>query len=147
MFGHGFFCREFIAHGLNALGTWTDKSHARFLNGRSESGVFTQEAITGVNGVGPRVFCGIQDALWNQVAFGSCGRANVDRLVGIACKGHVGIYIGVDGHTSYAHAAEGAHDAKCNLSAVGHQYFLNGTNAFGGDVGSGHAPKLGKTVV
>jgi hypothetical protein len=56
-----------------------------------------------------------------EVALGAGGRADADRLVGLAQVERIGVGRGVDGHGLDAELAAGADHALCDLAPVGDQ--------------------------
>ena len=69
-------CRGLVAQGREHLGRRTDPDQARLDHGASEAGVFREEAVAGVDGIGPHSRSGCEDLSVVQVALG--GRGTTD---------------------------------------------------------------------
>ena len=72
------------AHGLDRGGGRADEDDAGVVERHREGGVLGQEAVAGVDGLGARLLCDLDDLRDVQVALGRRGRAEEVRLVGDA---------------------------------------------------------------
>ena len=89
-----------------------------------EVGVFGEEAVAGVDGVGVGDFGGGDDGRHVEVAFGRWRGADADGFVGKQDVFELGVSLGVDGDGFDAHFAAGAQDAQRDFAPVGYQHFL-----------------------
>ena len=88
-----------------------DEGQARGFANLSEVGIFGQEAVTGMDGIGAGDF-GCAHYMRNvQVALAGAWRANADGLVGEAHVKGVPVGFGIDGHGLNAQLFAGADDA------------------------------------
>ncbi len=83
-----------------------------------ELGIFRQEAIAGVDRLGPAVARGAEDARGVQIAFARRGRADQNGLVGHADVQRLRIGLGIDRDGAQAHLARGTDDAAGDLAAI-----------------------------
>ena len=65
----GFFRGQFGPHGFNRMGARADETDVRLFHSRSEGGIFGEETVTGVDGVGSGAAGGVDDFLGHQVTF------------------------------------------------------------------------------
>ena len=119
--GDGGLGGNLVAHRLDGCGRGPDEDQARVRAGPGERGVLGQEPVTRVDGLGAGLACSVQDAPDVQVALGGRGRAEPDRLVGLADVPGTGVGVAVDRDAGDAEGPQGADDADGDLSAVGHQ--------------------------
>jgi hypothetical protein len=84
----------------------------------AEIGVFGQEAVAGMHGLGAGAFGGIDDSVGDQIGLARRGRAEQHGLVGEADVAGVGIGLGIDGDGADAHAAGGLDDPTGDFAAV-----------------------------
>ncbi len=110
-----------VAHQPDVVGRRTDEGEAVFGDHLGEIGVFRQEAVTGMDGVGPGNGGGRQHGLDRQVAVLGRRRADAHAFVGEAYVHGVGVGGGMDGDRGNAHFAAGAQDAQRDFPPVGDQ--------------------------
>ena len=121
---HGFDGFDFVAHHADGFGARADEGEAGLFDALGEVGVFGEEAVAGVDGVGVGDFGGGDDGRHIEVAFGRWRGTDADGFVGQHDVFEVGIGLGVDGDGFDAHFAAGAQDAQRDFAAVGDQHFL-----------------------
>jgi hypothetical protein len=91
------------------------------LHDLGEAGVLGQEAVAGVDGLGPGDLRRRDDRRDVQVALGRGSRPDADALVRQAHVHGVAIRLGVHRHGGDAHLLARAVDAQRDLAAVGDQ--------------------------
>src|SRR5215467_174258 len=111
------------SHGANHRGARTNKNDAGGFTGGSESRVFGQESVTGMDGVGTRELRGGDDPCAVQVGIPCRRGADGNGLVSQADMQCVTIEVRIYSDRGDPHRAAGAQDAHGDLSAVGDQYF------------------------
>src|ERR1035438_9493152 len=109
------------AHGADGGGGWPDEGDAGGFAGGGEIGVFAEESVAGVDGVGVMAAGGVEDAVDAEGAFGGGAGADVGGLVGHADVEGGAVGVGEDGDAGDAHFAERADDADGDLAAIGDQ--------------------------
>ena len=82
-----------------------------------------------MNGVGASAAGGLDDFGGDKVAFRGGRWSDVDRFVGVSCKGGIAVSIGIDSHSGDAHLSCCAHDAQSDFSTIGDQDLSNGVDA------------------
>ena len=82
-----------------------------------------------MDGIGAGTARGIDDFRCDEVAFRGGRWSDVDRLVGVPCKGRIAVGIRIYSHCGDAHFFRCAHDAQGDFSAIGDQDLLNGLDA------------------
>ncbi len=100
-------------------GAGADEGDAGGFAGFDEGGVFGEEAVTGVDGLGAGGARGGEDFVGVEVGLRDGGGAEVDGFVGLGDVEAVAIGLGIDGDGGDAHATESADDAAGDGSAVG----------------------------
>jgi len=116
----GGFCAESF-HGLRG---GANEGDACVRAGARECGVFGEEAVAGMDGVGAG-FAGDADDFVNvEIAFAGRGGADGISLVGEADVERFAVDFAEDGDGTDAEFAAGAKDADCNFSPVGNQDFF-----------------------
>ena len=121
---HGLLGRDLVAHDADGLGGRADELEAAFFNPLGKVGVFAQETIPGVDGLGIGDFGGRNDGRHVQVALSRRCRANANCLVGQLDIFGITIGLGVDHHRLDAHFSAGTLDAQRDFATVGNQYFF-----------------------
>ena len=99
------------------------KTNPGSLAGGGEVRVLAQEAIAGMNGIGPVALRGVEDAVDVEVAFGGRRGTDVRGLVGEAHMHGGPIGIRVDRDAADAEFLQRAIDAHGNLTPIGDQDF------------------------
>ncbi len=115
----------FAAHGADSRHGRAYKDEASFGDRFGEIFVFGQKPVSGVNGIRPRLFGGIDDFGDIQITFACSRRAyqhGFVRHIGVQ-RGAVGF--GINGNGGNPHLAAGAHDAAGDFSTVGDKNFSN----------------------
>ena len=112
------------AHRFDRLGRRADEDDAGLGAGAGEVGVLGEEAVAGVDRLGPRLLGRVDDLDDVQVALGGGRRADQEGLVGLAHVRGVAVDLRVDGDRSDAHLLQRAGDANRDLAAVGYQDLL-----------------------
>ncbi len=105
-------------------GLRADEDEAGLLDPLGEVGVFGQEAVAGMDGLGIGHFGRRDDGRNVQIALGGGRRADADRFVGQLDVLGLGVGLGMDGDGRDAQFAAGAQDAQGDFAAVGDQNFL-----------------------
>ncbi len=115
---------DLVAHDPDVLRGRADEGEAVLLDHLREVGVLGEEAVAGVDGIGPGDLGRGQDR--HRVQVGALGgrRADTDALVGQAHMHGLGVDGGVHGHGRDAHLVAGAQDPDCHLAAIGDQDLL-----------------------
>ena len=126
---HGLTGGGLVAHALDALGGGADEHQVVVGACAGEVGVFRQEAVAGVDGVGAGDGCRRDDVGHDQVAFRCLGGADAHLLVGILHGIGVLVLGRVHRHGLDAQLLAGAHDAQGHLAAVCDEYFLEHVTA------------------
>ena len=126
---HGLAGRGLVAHTLDALGGRADEHQVVVRASAGEVGVFRQEAVARMDGIGPGDGCRRDDVGHDQVAFRGLSRTDAHLLVGILHGIGVLVLGGVHRHGLDAQLLAGAHDAQGNLAAVCDEYFLEHVTA------------------
>ena len=115
---------DLVAHDLDGLGRGPDEGHAPLGDGPGEVGVLGEEAVAGVDGVGPALLDGLEDRLGVEVALGRRLAPQGVGLVGQPDVERVPVELGVDGHGGHAHLPAGPDDPDGDLSPVGDENLL-----------------------
>ena len=111
----------FVAELLHALRRGSDEHQPIFPAEGGKVGVFRQEAIPRVDGLGPGDQGGGDHPLLVEVALPGGSAAHAVALI---CQGHVEgvpVRLGVDGHGGNAHLLAGPDDPDGDLPPVGNQ--------------------------
>ena len=86
-----------------------------------ETGVFREESVAGVDGIGTGDLGGGDDAVDLEVGFLAGGRADADGFVGELDVHGIDVRLGIDGDGFDAEFAAGADDAEGDFAAIGDQ--------------------------
>ncbi|MNG03898.1 hypothetical protein D3C84_869980 [compost metagenome] len=89
--------------------------------GAGEIGVFGEETVAGVNGVGAGSASGVDDGIDRQVRLGDGSRADADRLVRQLYVARIEVGLAVDRDRAVAERLGGAHHPAGDLATVGDQ--------------------------
>ncbi len=116
--------RGLIAHVGYRFVRRADKRKVGGLACLGEVGVFREEAVAGVHGLGVRNFRGGDYARDVEVRLGGLRRADAIGLVGEADVEALRVGLAVYGHRLDAHLATGADDADGDFASVGYEYFV-----------------------
>ena len=124
-----------ISQVTDGLGGGANPSQAGVDDGLGKVGVFRQEAIAGVDGIGAGFFCGVQNLVKDEVGLGRSGAAEGKGFVGKRGKRCLGVWLGVDGDGGNASVAGRADHANGDLTAVRHEnlrdlfgFYCHGSN-------------------
>ena len=109
------------AHLVHDRGAGADEPDARLLQRGGEGRALGEEAVAGVDGVGPGGHRGRDDLVDVEVG------GDRDRVVGGAHVGGVGVEVGEDRDGADAQAGGGPHHAAGDLAAVGDEQAGDGT--------------------
>ena len=109
-----------VAEQLEHLGARSDEGDAGEGAAAGEGGVLTEKAVAGMNRVAARFF-GERDYLLAVEISSRARAAQAVRRVGLARVERSGIVVGKDRDSADSHLGGRAHDADCNLAAVGDQ--------------------------
>jgi hypothetical protein len=123
---HGDFRAAFAAHQFDGCDARADERQASLFAGAGELGVFREEAIARMDGVGTAAARGVDDRRDVQVGLLHGGGADVYGLIGDLHVQRVGVSVAVNGDGAVAQSLGGALDAAGDFTAVGDQDFLNG---------------------
>ena len=113
---------ELVAHHVQHLGGGTDELDARLLAGPGKVAVLAQEAVAGVDGVGPVLLGQVDDA--GDVQIGAQGALVLADQIGLIRGGAeqaVGILVGIDGDGLKTQVVAGPEHPHGDLAPVGHQ--------------------------
>jgi hypothetical protein len=113
--------RDLVAHGRDAVVLGADEDETFVLHPAREGFVLGQEAVAGMDGLGPRLLRGVDDAVGHEVALAAGRRTDKHSLVGQRHVQRVAVGLGIHRHGGDAHAARGLDDAAGDLAAVGNQ--------------------------
>ena len=103
------------------LGLWADEVQIVVGQDFSEAGVFRQEAIAGMNRVGPCDFARCKQCGHVQIAVLGRRRSDADAFVSKPDMHGVCIRGRMHGNGRDAEFLAGAQHAQCNLAAIGNQ--------------------------
>src|SRR5574343_1494530 len=120
-FDHGLLGGHLVAHQADGFGARADEGKAGLLHALGEVGVFRQEAVTRVDGLGVGYFGGGNQRRHIQVALGRGCRADAHRFVGQLHVVGFAVGFGMHYHGLDAHLAAGTLDTQGNFTTVGDQ--------------------------
>ena len=112
-------------HGPDRLGGRTNEDDVVLGTGFREARILGQEAVAGVDGISAGDDGGLDDLVGQEIALRGRGRAEQDRLIGLADMGRFGVRLGIDGNGTDPHPLGGPHHAAGNLAAIGDQKGLD----------------------
>ena len=115
---------DLVAHDLDRLRRWADEGDALGRDGPGEIGVFREEAVTWVDGIGPGLLDGGEDGFGIQIALGSRLSTKGICLVGESDVEGVPVKLGVHSDGGDAHLPAGSDHPDGNLSTVRDQDLL-----------------------
>src|SRR5690606_37959599 len=110
---------DFRPHRLHGFSRRADEDQPGFGAGADESRILRQEAVAGMNGIGPAGAGSGDDRRDVEIAFRRRRRSQPPGDVGQAHMQGTRIGIGVDGYRAQAEAAAGGDDAAGDLAPVG----------------------------
>ena len=108
-----------VPHGPVHGAGRTDEGQPGLCHGVGEGGVLAQEAVAGMDGVGPRLARSGQQGAFVQVGSSGLGGADGHRLVRLADVERAFVHVRIHGGRGDAHGAAGAGHAHRDLAAVG----------------------------
>jgi len=114
---------DLVAHRGDGLHRRADEHDAGLLEGGRKRGVFRQEPVARMHGLGPRRFARGQDRIDLEIALGRRCRPDPHGLVGLAHMQGLGVGIRIDRDGLDAEALGRAHHAHRNLAAIGDEDF------------------------
>jgi hypothetical protein len=109
------------SHRANGRRRRTDEGHAGRFDRFGKIGVFRQEAVARVNGVGVDASRRGNNPFDREIAFGCRGRPDADRLVGQRHMQGIDIGVGVDSDGADAQTPCGADNTAGDFTAIGNQ--------------------------
>jgi hypothetical protein len=130
---HGLLGRHLVAHDADGLGRGADELEPAFFHPLGKVGVFAQETIAGVDGLGVGHLGRRDDGRHVEVAQRRRRRADADGLFGQLDVFGFAVGLGIDHHRLDAQFAAGALDAQAISPRLATRIFLNM---------SGHLPRL-----
>ena len=92
------------AHAAHGVGRRADELQAGLAHGFGEVGVLGEEAVAGMDGLGPGLEGGGDDLVAAQIALGRGAGADLHRLVGHAGERRAAVRLGDDGDRPHARA-------------------------------------------
>jgi hypothetical protein len=116
---HGDLGGNLVAHEANGLGTRADEGKAAFLHPLGKIGIFREETVAGVDGLGVGDLGGGDDGGDVEIALVARGRADADGFVGELDVNQVAVGFGVYGDGANAQFPAGPLHAQGDFSAVG----------------------------
>ncbi len=122
---HGGLGVELRAHGLDDLGWGAHEDEPRRHTGPGEPGVFGQEPVAGVHGIGSAAQGGTDDGVDVEIGVGRGGAGQAHELVGFGHVGRVEVGVRAHRHTADAERVRSAHDAPGDLAPVGDEQLLD----------------------
>ena len=108
-----------IAHHLNGFCTGANKYQPCRFNGLGKGGIFTEKAITGMNGFSAASCSSLKNSFSQQVGLAHRARTNAYSLISKLHMRRASIGIGIDRNSSVAQLFGGANNPTGNLAAVG----------------------------
>ena len=127
-FDHGLFGGHFVAHHANAFRRGADELKTAFLHPLSKVSVFTQKAISRVNGFSVSDFSRRNDGRHVEVTQSRRRRANAHRLL---CQFHVfgfAVSLGIDHNGLDPEFPAGALNSEGDFAPVGNENFFEHGN-------------------
>ena len=121
---HGLASGHLVAHRAHHVSARPDELDAFLLAEVGEVAVLREEAVAGVDAVGPCLLRDLEDLLHHEIRLAGRRRPTG---IGLVCELHVkgvAIHVGIDGHRLDAHLAAGPDHADGDLAAVGDQDLL-----------------------
>ncbi len=112
---------DLVTHDLDGRRGRSDEGDAPLGDGPSEVCVLAEEAVAGMDGVGPRAFDGIQDGVGVEVALGRRLPAEGEGLIGQSDMQGVTVELGVDGDGADPQLLAGPYDPDGDLTTVRYQ--------------------------
>ena len=119
--GDVLFGADLVPHGVQRVHAGADEGDPGLVQGAREVHVLREEAVAGMDGLGPGTAAGLDDRVDVQVALGGRGRPHPLGVIGLTDVECLDVRIRVDGHRADPQAAQGADDAHGDLAAIGHQ--------------------------
>ena len=112
---------DLVAHRRDHVGRGADPGETGIDDGAGEVGILGQEAIAGVDRVGPRQPSCRDDQVDAEIGVRGGVARKAYGVVGLRHEGQAGVGVGVDGDRLDAETATGREDAARDLPAVGDQ--------------------------
>ena len=125
---------DLVAHGLDGVGRRAYPAHPRTGHGPGEVSVLGQEAVAGVDGVGPAAGDGVEEALDREVAFRRLGAAYEVGLVRGPDVPGTAVRFRVHRHRRDTEIPAGAGHPHGDLAPVGDQDLGDGSSPHDGAV-------------
>ncbi len=123
--GHDLFRGHLVAHAADRAGRGTDEDQSGGDAGLGEVGVLGEEAVPGVDRVGPDLRRGLQDQIGDEIRVGGRGALQADGLIGLLDEQRVGIGVGVHDSGPDAQLARRAQHPAGDLATVGDENLLH----------------------
>ena len=120
-FDHGLLGRHLVAHHADGLGCGANEHKTAFLNPLGKVGVFAEETIPRVNGLGVRYFSGRNDGRHVQIAQGRSCRSNANSLFGQFDVLGFAVRLGIHHHSFNTQLFASPLDAQRDFASVGDQ--------------------------
>ena len=115
---------DLVAHDVHRLHRRTDEDHAGGLHRAGELGVFREEPVAGMDGLGAGGAGRLDDLVDHQVGLLRGRGADVHGLVRQLPVQAAAVGVGVDRHRADAESVAGADDADGDFAAVGDEYLV-----------------------
>ena len=112
---------DLVAHRRDGVGVGSDEDDSGLFQRPGEGLALGEEAVAGMNGLGPRLPAGRDDLLDHQIGFGGGRRPDQDSLVGHLHMQGIPVRVRIDGDRLDAHALGGLDDPAGDLATVGNQ--------------------------
>ena len=116
---------DLVAHQADMLGLGADEGDAVLLENFGEAGVFGEEAIAGMHGVGAGDLAGREQGGNVEIGVARRGRADADRFVGELHMHRMGVGGRMHGDGRYAQLLRRAQNAQGDFAAIGDENFVD----------------------
>ena len=121
---HGLASGGLVAHALDALGGRPDEYEVVVDAGAGEVGVFSQEAVAGMDRLGAGNLRRLDDVRHHEIAFIRLSRSDANLFVSVANRVGVLVCGRVNRHGLHPEFLAGTHDAQRNFPAIGDENLL-----------------------
>ncbi len=124
-----FFEFDLVAEHRNGADIRPDEGDAGEVQRQRKGAALRQEAIAGMNRVGPGLPGRRDDLVDHQIGGGRRRRSDVDRLVGHGDMQRLVVGVAIDGNGGEPHALRGANDTASDFAAIGDEDLFEHRNS------------------